>query len=193
LPDHKSITSLNYKSLIENEMLQKYLNTLISYLYKGSEKVTQDFRLTNFKPNSIMSKIVKHYSIKDLHLKGITIHVISYFIIKDLCEIFEGIESETNIILKSHQKIINKKKTFESNEIGIYEQGLISEIRKLRIFLKYNNYGFIGYQNYELFINYGEINKFYKKSKSLNNLEKEQVLLEIRKLKRIEKLGVTCG
>jgi len=70
---------------------------------------------------------------------------------------------------------------------------LISEIRKLRIFLKYNNYGFIGYQNYELFINYGEINKFYKKSKSLNNLEKEQVLLEIRKLKRIEKLGVTCG
>lgn len=195
LPNHHEIQSLHFKNLIENEMLKKYFNTLISYLYKGSEKVEQDFRLTNFKQGSIMSKIVKHYSLKELLKKKINVHVISYFIMKDLVELFkEGKPKKSNLILSSHSRVINKKKYFLSSGFQIVEEGIIAEIYRLKILLKYNNFGFVGYEKENLVINYGEINKFYKKSKSLNKEEKEKILVEIEEIIKFSKRKhVTCG
>lgn len=189
LPNHHEIQSLNYKTLIKNEMLKKYYNTLVSYLFKGSEKVKQDFRLTNNKRGSIMNKIIKNYSERNFKKLGISIHVMSYFIIKDLVELFENQNNneKENLILKSHSRIIKKSKKFLSDkdylqQNVLLDSGIINEIRKFKIFLKYNNSGFIGYDEGKYQINYGEIDKFYKKAKELSILEREKILMEIKLL-----------
>jgi len=109
LPNHKEIQSLTFESVLENNLLKKYFNTLISYLYKGSEKVYQNFSITNVMEYSILWKVI--YTIPKIrkYFKNlsINIHVISYYMIVDLIKILQGIEGP-NLIKLSHKKVLKK-------------------------------------------------------------------------------------
>jgi len=65
----KSISFMNQENIFKHKSLQKYFNTLISYLYKGAAKVEQNFRLSNCKKNSILLKILNNKNKKYVRLE----------------------------------------------------------------------------------------------------------------------------
>jgi hypothetical protein len=189
LPNYKEIQALTVNSIFENELLKKYFNTLISYLYKGSEKVEQNFSLGNNTKGSIMSKIVKRGSEtqKQIRIDKVTIHVISFFILESFIEILEGNYFEENLILRSHSRIVKYKKTIkegkkvlnkEYKEINL--KGLFIKIKDIKNLFLINKKGIQGYET-DIKINYGKLDLFYQKAKSLTPLEKELILKEIIK------------
>jgi hypothetical protein len=180
-PQHKEIQVLNYSTVMENKMLKKYFNTLISYLFKGASKIKQNFSLENNSlRGSILEKVIGQRKIKSL-LKNqeISIFCISHYLLEDLIEIFwNPIEKlDHNLIVYSHKKLLKKEKYYEENKK--IEKALI-DMRKLKLFLKYNQHGLINYEGVEIKINYGNLDLYYKKSKSLTAHAKELVLKELK-------------
>jgi len=93
LPNYETLNLITYNEMIKISVLRKYFNTIISYLYKGSERVKQDFTLNNNNclEGSIIHKVVKFKKLKwTLKEKNINIHVIGSYLIENLIELLKG-------------------------------------------------------------------------------------------------------
>jgi len=68
-------------------------------------------------------------------------------------------------------------------------QSILNEFKEFELYLRLNKKGILGYEDQEIKMPYGEINKFYKKAKSLNNVERAKILETIIKLEQDETKG----
>jgi hypothetical protein len=172
LPGHQEIRSLTYESVMENNLLKKYFNTLVSYLYKGSEKVYQNFSISNCMPYSILWKIIGSKKVR-LYLKElkINIHVISYFMIVDLKNLLNDSDNP-NLIKISHKRLF--KNIFISSDQGLYNSNLITEFTNFLI--KEKSIG--DYSKTNINIGHGK-DEYYKKAKKLTEIERKSILESI--------------
>jgi hypothetical protein len=172
LPGHQEIRSLTYESVMENNLLKKYFNTLVSYLYKGSEKVHQNFSISNCMPYSILWKIIGSKKVR-LYFKElkINIHVISYFMIVDLKNLLNDSDNP-NLIKISHKKLF--KNIFISSDQGLYNSNLITEFTNFLI--KENSIS--DYSQTNIKIGHGK-DEYYKKAKKLSEIERKSILESI--------------
>jgi hypothetical protein len=103
----RELPELTQKEILnKNYNLQNYFNTIISYLYKGSEKVEQNFKLSNNVKGSILNKTLnnKNKEVKKEFKKwDIKFHGISSYLQDDLIRILYN-KSEIGLIYYANRK-----------------------------------------------------------------------------------------
>jgi Reverse transcriptase (RNA-dependent DNA polymerase) len=125
------ITSLTYETLLEHKDLKKYWNTIISYSFKGTVPIEQNFSLKNCTRGSIQWLIVNS---KDKKIKKflkrwkVTCHTISSYLIEGLIDLIYE-KNNFNLLQQSFKRntriekinVIGDWKSYEGVEIKFRE------------------------------------------------------------------------
>jgi hypothetical protein len=155
----KKIKHLTNQELIKNEHI-KYFNTIISYLYKGSERVEQNFSLKNSKKDSILHKLMNNKNPE------------VYIFLKKWKIDFTTISS---YLTESLIRILTRKKCIKTKELLEFCDEKNSKIHKI----KFENGG-INHYNKEIIKFDNKAAPFWKKAKNLTTLELEMIEKEYK-------------
>lgn len=103
---------LTLENLFKEKGLIKYFNTIIAILFKGPEKVRQNFSIKKSKPNSLLWKITQKKNLEGknfLNNQKITSFTVGQYYIYSLLQIMTQKKLINNIIVMGELKSLNEK------------------------------------------------------------------------------------
>jgi hypothetical protein len=105
--------NMNVEMMFKDEILKKYFNTIISYLYKGDVNVLQNFSIKNCVKGSILSKLIHPKNTLSREFRKeyeIDTFVLGQYFLTSLIQLLKGKGLINNVIIMSELKKLGNKR-----------------------------------------------------------------------------------